>query len=221
MRRYVAHLCLLVALLLCSCAAAFAADTQTPAAASQTGRVEQCVFASSNKKQRKDLDGESVSGQLPETTRPFFANGKEGIMKDVASQRQPRVTQQFELAATAVDAEVKETASEAANGLPANPALTDAVCSRATNNATVSPNETLSAAEKYGSILSDGVIASVTIALVFACFLLVLVAIEMATNISDFVEHRRMVALRKPENGDDPCEPKYGDFRDTAVNLKV
>ncbi|KPI84009.1 hypothetical protein ABL78_6950 [Leptomonas seymouri] len=85
------------------------------------------------------------------------------------------------------------------------------------NASLLEPNDVPSSA-KHGTILSGGVIVSVTIALAFACFLLILVIMEMITSICAFVKHRRMVALHKSKTGFNPSEPKYGDFRDTAEN---
>ncbi|KAL7699616.1 hypothetical protein NQL31_002634 [Lotmaria passim] len=103
-----------------------------------------------------------------------------------------------------------------------------AVDDTASSTASVASSSSISIAdgpaatvEKHGTILSGGVIASVTVALVFACFLLVLVFIEVVTSISDFVEHRRKLAYTKAHGGDDPAEPKFGDFRDTAVNMQT
>ncbi|KPA85156.1 hypothetical protein ABB37_01533 [Leptomonas pyrrhocoris] len=90
-----------------------------------------------------------------------------------------------------------------------------------TTNTSSPASKHSTAAEEYVTVLSGGVIASVTIALVFACALLVLVLIEMVTSIAEFVEHRRVLASHKSRISDDPAEPKYGDFRDTAVNLQV
>lgn len=111
-------------------------------------------------------------------------------------------------------------AHEDANGLRAVAALASQA-NASSSSSSAAASITATAAEEYGTILSGGVIASVTVALVFACFLLVLVLIEVVQNVSDFVEHRRMVAYRKSKGVDDPSEPKFGDFRDTAVNTQV
>ncbi|KAG5500002.1 hypothetical protein GH5_04142 [Leishmania sp. Ghana 2012 LV757] len=63
----------------------------------------------------------------------------------------------------------------------------------------------------YGTILSGGVIASFTAALVFASVLLTFVLVEVCAMISAFMERRRMRAARQTKDAAVLAEPRYGD----------
>ncbi|CAG9577363.1 conserved hypothetical protein [Leishmania major strain Friedlin] len=73
--------------------------------------------------------------------------------------------------------------------------------------------------DNHGVILSSGVIASFTVAFIFAGLLLILVLAEACAMVSAFMAHRRMRAARDVEGADNPIEPKCADFRDTAVDV--
>ncbi|KAG5475179.1 hypothetical protein CUR178_04630 [Leishmania enriettii] len=63
----------------------------------------------------------------------------------------------------------------------------------------------------YGTILSGGVIASFTAALIFASVLLTFVLVEVREMISAFMERRRMRAARQTKDAADLAQPQYGD----------
>ncbi|KAG5474497.1 hypothetical protein LSCM1_03283 [Leishmania martiniquensis] len=93
---------------------------------------------------------------------------------------------------------------------------------RAASSRTFSASEEGSSTEAdYGAVLSSGVIASFTVALVFASLLLTLVLIEVAKMVSAFVEHRRMLAARQAKDADDTAGPQYGDSRDAIAGAHV
>ncbi|CAJ1029088.1 hypothetical protein, conserved [Leishmania lindenbergi] len=79
----------------------------------------------------------------------------------------------------------------------------------------------LSSEGDYGAVLSSGVIASFTVALVFAGLLLILVLVEVCAMVIASVKHRRMRATREAKDADGPAELKCGDFRDTAGCVPV
>ncbi|CAJ1010145.1 hypothetical protein Q4I28_005459 [Leishmania naiffi] len=79
----------------------------------------------------------------------------------------------------------------------------------------------LSSEGDYGAVLSSGVIASFTVALVFAGLLLILVLVEVCAMVIGSVKHRRMRATREAKGPDGPAELKRGDFRDTAGCVPV
>ncbi|CBZ28622.1 conserved hypothetical protein [Leishmania mexicana MHOM/GT/2001/U1103] len=83
-------------------------------------------------------------------------------------------------------------------------------------------SEGLSSGEdNHGVILSSGVITSFTVSFIFAGLLLIMVLAEVCAMVSAFMERRRMRAAQDLKGADNPVEPKYGDFRDTAVDVSV
>lgn len=204
MRRYSSSVAFLVVLVVCCSLAAtytpaHAAGALSHVAAPRTLNMGKLSVANDGTFLTKDVRGaqqQQQDGHAPQMER--------GVHEDAKELR----------AAAAVAANAAApTMEELAAGDDASPAAASAEI--ASTDSAVPSTEA-----KTGTILSGGVIASATIVLVFACLLVGLVLIEMGTIINGYLEHRRWKQYRMSKNGDDPAEPKYGDFRDTAGNVQ-
>lgn len=137
-------------------------------------------------------------------------------------------TPQMELASTAA---LEVHAREGANAAPADASTPFAklrksgtrVAEAAAAAESAGENATTAAprVEPYGSPLTAGVIAAIVIAIVFGSCLVVLVGLEAVSMICDLIDNRRMRAARKSSGAENPAEPKYGDKRDTALDVQA